>query len=362
MTRLTGRIKVAWAQQLVGVVHGHSLALAGAEDYSPISRNSSSTKTLDVLIDILLPVFGVVAMGYAAARLGWFSEAAEKGVSAFVFNFAVPFMLLRTVSSTQLPESIPWDLFGSYYIPAFTVYGIGMLLARYVFGRDIMGAILTGMGCAFSNTVLLGLPLILLAYGEEQALPFFLILSVHGIMLFTGTTIMLEAAKGTSQKPLDLLQQILVGIVKNPILLGLISGLTLNLAGLSLVGPIDQIAATMTGAVLPCALFVLGCSLRRYGIAGRLTQSLPLTALKLIAFPLGVFLLGTFVFDLDPIWVQVAVITAAQPSGVMVFVFAQRYGTAHALATTSIFLSTIGSVLTVGVILWLFRDGAVLFS
>lgn len=317
---------------------------------------------MDVLINILLPVFGVVALGYAAARIGWFSESAEEGVSAFVFNFAVPFMLLRTVSNTQLPESIPWDLFGSYYIPAFSVYGFGMLLARHVFGRDRMGAILTGMGCAFSNTVLLGLPLILLAYGEDQALPFFLILSVHGIVLFTGTTIMLEAAKGGSHKLSDLVQQVLIGSIRNPILLGLVAGLTLNLIDLSLPGPIDQIAQTMTGAVLPCALFVLGCSLRRYGIAGRLTQSLTLTALKLIAFPLGVFLLGTCVFDLDPIWVQVAVITAAQPSGVMVFVFAQRYGTAHALATTSIFLSTIGSVVSVGVILWLFRDGAALFA
>lgn len=300
-------------------------------------------------------------MGYVAARVGWFSEAAEKGVSAFVFNFAVPFMLLRTVSSTDLPESIPWALFGSYYIPAFSVYGMGMFLARSVFGRDAMGTILTGMGCAFSNTVLLGLPLILLAYGEEQALPFFLILSVHGILLFTGTTILLEAARGTSQDPLYLLKQIAIGMIKNPILLGLAMGLGLNLSGLSLVGPIDQIAATMTGAVLPCALFALGCSLRRYGIAGRLTQSLTLTALKLILFPLGVFVLGTFVFDLDPIWVQVAVITAAQPSGVMVFVFAQRYGTAYALATTSIFLSTLGSVVTVGLILWLFRSGYTTF-
>jgi malonate transporter len=313
---------------------------------------------MEIVIDILLPVFGIAALGYAAARLGWFGEAAEAGVSTFVFNFAVPFFLFRTVATTDLPDAIPWDLFGSYYIPAALVYGLGFVLGRHVFGRDAMGAALTGMGCAFSNTVLLGLPLILLAYGEEGALPFFLILSVHGIILFTGTTILLESARGTAGSLPDLAGQVILGLVKNPILIGLAAGMATNLSGVQLATPVDRIAETMTGAVLPCALFVLGSSLKRYGIAGRVLQSGVQVAIKLLVFPALVFVLGTHVFDLDPLWVQIAVITAAQPSGVMVFIFATRYGTAQALTTTSIFLSTVFSVVTLWAILWLFRGGA----
>jgi len=67
--------------------------------------------------------------------------------------------------------------------------------------------------------------------------------------------------------------------------------------------------------------------------------------------------LGTYIFALDPLWVQIATITAAQPSGVMVYIFSQKYGTAQALATTSICLSTIGSVFTLWLILWLFQGG-----
>lgn len=313
---------------------------------------------MEIVIDILLPVFGIAALGYAAARLGWFGEAAEAGVSAFVFKFAVPFFLFRTVATTDLPDTIPWDLFGTYYVPVILVYGMGFLLGRHAFGRDAMGSALTGMGCAFSNTVLLGLPLILLAYGEEGTLPFFLILSVHGIVLFTGTTILLESARGTAGSALDLTRQVAGGLVRNPILIGLAAGMTTNLSGLELATPIDRIAETMTGAVLPCALFVLGSSLKRYGVAGRVLQSSTQVAIKLIVFPALVFVLGTFVFDLDPLWVQIAVITAAQPSGVMVFIFAERYGTAQALTTTSIFLSTVFSVFTLWAILWLIQAGA----
>jgi malonate transporter and related proteins len=313
---------------------------------------------LDIVINILLPIFGIAALGYVAARLGWFSESAEAGVASFVFNFAVPFMLFRTIATTQLPDKVPWNLFASYYGPGILIYAIGFLVARFIFGRDIMGAILTGMGSAFSNTVLLGLPLILLAYGETAALPFFLILSVHGIIFFTGTTVLLEMSQSRRSGGLAALpKQVASGLIRNPILWGLFLGMATNLAGLSLPTPLARIAETMQGAVLPCALFALGSSLKRYGIAGRVVQSMVQVSLKIMLFPLLVYLAGTYFFALDPLWVQIATITAAQPSGVMVYIFSQKYGTAQALATTSICLSTIGSVFTLWLILWLFQGG-----
>jgi predicted permease len=310
----------------------------------------------DIVIDILLPVFGIVGMGYGAARLGWFPTAAEDGVSRFVFSFAVPFMLFRTLATTDLPESVPWALFASYYLPAYTIYALGFVIARYGFGRDPAGAILTGMGCAFANTVLLGLPIILLAYGEEGALPFFLILSVHGLTLFTFTTILLEVARNRGEGLAAMPKQVAIGLARNPILIGLALGLAVNFAGIGLATPVERISATMQGAVLPCALFVLGASLRRYGIAGRLRQSSVMVALKLAVFPAMVYCAGRFVFDLPLQWVEIATLTAAQPTGVMVYLFAQRYGTAQALATTGIFLSTVASMATTGALLLLFRS------
>src|SRR6056297_2372185 len=59
-------------------------------------------------VDILLPVFGIVALGFAAARLGWFDDAAREGLSHFVFTFAIPVLLFRTLAGTQLPHTLPW--------------------------------------------------------------------------------------------------------------------------------------------------------------------------------------------------------------------------------------------------------------
>ena len=48
---------------------------------------------MEIIIDIILPVFGVVAIGFAAAKLGLFDRSATRGLSLFVFNFAIPLLL-----------------------------------------------------------------------------------------------------------------------------------------------------------------------------------------------------------------------------------------------------------------------------
>ena len=113
----------------------------------------------------------------------------------------------------------------------------------------------------------------------------------------------------------------------------------------------------MQGAVLPCALFAMGATLAQYGFKGRLGQSIFVVAAKCVILPAIVYVLGAHVFDLPPVWTMVAVLIAAQPAGVNVYLFAQRYGTAQAIASTSIFLSTAFSIFSLSAILYLFDVG-----
>ena len=63
---------------------------------------------MSILFDAVLPVFGLVVVGYAAVRLRWLADNAVRGLSLFVFNFALPAMLFRTLARTQLPERMEW--------------------------------------------------------------------------------------------------------------------------------------------------------------------------------------------------------------------------------------------------------------
>lgn len=310
---------------------------------------------MEIVLEIVLPVFGVVVLGYGVTRMGWFDGEAETGLARFVFDFAVPLMLFRSLATAELPKAIPWGYFASYYISASSVFLLGFVLARFAFRRTYGGQVISGFGFAYGNNVLLGLPLILTTFGEAAALPFFILLSVHGLIFFTLTTLLLEVDRNSGESSRRQMPgQMLKALWTNPILMGIFVGLAVNLANLSLPGPVDSICALMQQAVTPCALFSLGASLTKYGIAGRLGQSMVMVVAKTVVMPALVFVLATQVFDIEPLWTKVAVVMAAQPSGVMVYIFAKKYNVGQAIATTSIFLSTTSSMITLSVILFLF--------
>ena len=310
---------------------------------------------MNAVFDITLPVFGIGILGYLAARMGWFSEQAAQGLARFVFDWAVPFLLVRAFVYADLPDTFPWQLLLSFYLPAYGVYALGVLVARVWFGRDLMGQIITGFGCSFGNSVLLGLPLTLLAFGDAGMVPLFILFSVHGLSYFTVTTVFLEIGRNQNAALTEMPRKVLQSLISNPIVLGLATGVSLNLLGWGLPPVLDKITAYMQQAVTPCALFSLGASLTKYGVVGQLRQSLFVVFMKNILLPALVWGFSVYVFELEPLWAMVATLLAAQATGVNVYLFAQRYDAAKALATTSVFLSTAISLISVTVLLSFFQ-------
>jgi len=310
---------------------------------------------LEPVIDVISPVFGLGLLGYLAARFGWFPDAAAEGLARFVFDFAVPLMLVRVLTQAQLPDAFPWPLLVSFYVPAAALFAMGMLVARHVFGRDFMGQTMSGAGCSFGNSVLLGLPLALLTFGEEGMVPYFILLAVHGLAYLTVTTLLLEYGRRQDHPRTRLPLGVVKGLLTNPIILGLAAGVILNQIGLTLPGPVDHTLEYMQLAVTPCALFSLGASLVQCRIAGRLPEPLFLAAVKNVVMPLIVWLTAVQLMGLPAPWSRAAILLAAQPTGVNVYLFAARYAAARELVTTTVFLSTSFSLLSLSVVLYLLQ-------
>jgi len=305
------------------------------------------------IIEIILPVFGIVLIGYVAGRSKFFKASDIEGVSKFVFNIAIPVMLFRTMATVELPDQIEWGYLASYYIGAFAVYGFGMITGRTAFSQHLGEQGVFGLGAAYSNLVLLGIPLVLLTFGEEGTVPMFMLLAFHSALMFLTVSAIGEFNRGRGQSIGSLLQATFLGLAKNPIVGGLMLGLLFNLMKWTIPDPIDQIIGTLGAAGVPGAVFSLGASLSLYRLAGHLPETLTLVGLKLLIHPILVYLLATFVFQVDPLWTSVAVLVAALPVGVNVYLFAQRYNACIAPVATSILLSTALSVVTISVLLML---------
>ena len=308
---------------------------------------------MNILLEVSTPIFALGFLGYFATRLGYFSQTQADALAHFVYTFAVPLLLFRTLANADSVSEVPWRLVLAYYLPMAVFYLGGMLISRFAFRRGFEAQVLTGFSCSYGNAILLGLPLALLTFGEDGALPFFILLAFHALSAFTITTVALEYGRSQGLAVGPRLFAMLKEILTNPIIVGVLAGAAFNRLGLTIPGPLDALAGFMQNAVTPCALFALGATLTGYRIAGNLKQTGVIIAVKCVAFPLVVWVSCRWVFAIEPLWSIVATLLAAQPVGVNLFIFAERYNTAQAMVTTAIFLSTTFSLLSIPVLLYL---------
>lgn len=310
---------------------------------------------MGAILQVVAPVFGLMVLGFAAARLAWFDDGATRGLVRFVFNFAIPALLFRSLAVIELPEQIEWGFLLSFYAGSLAVYALGMAVARFVFGRPPAAQAIFGMSAGFSNTVLIGIPVLLTAYGPEASLPTFLLIALHSPLLMPLTVALIQLGNGRPGALATRLRSASGDLLRTPIITSVIAGLAVNLAGLSLPGPVDSAAELLGAAAVPCALFAMGASLAAFPLRGDLPPALLLTAFKLALHPIVVWLLAVPLMGLDGIWVPVAVTMAAMPSGVNAYLFAARYEAAEGVASRTVFLSTAASIVTISVVLYLFR-------
>jgi predicted permease len=312
---------------------------------------------LATLLNTIAPVFGILLLGFLAVKLRWLEESGVKGLVFFVFNIALPLLLFRSLATTRLPDDIQWSFIFSFYGGSFTCFGIGVALGRWTFGRTLDHQAIFGMSAGFSNTVLLGIPIILTAYGPEATLPIFLLIAFHGPTLMPLTTALIQISRGSEVSAGGQARLVALELLRNPIIMGLLAGLVANLSGFVLPVGLDRSVELMGSSAVPCALFAMGASLAAYPLFGDVAPAVLLAAVKLLLHPILVWILAVPVFGLEGIWVPVAVTMAAMPSGVNAYLFGARYNAAPGVAARTILLSTLFSLATISVALLLLQGG-----
>jgi hypothetical protein len=310
---------------------------------------------MSILLEVITPVFGVMGLGALAVRIGVLQDAGVKGLVLFVFNFAIPILLFRSLAQTDLPPDIRWGFLLSYFGGAIGVFGAGVAVGRVIFKRRLADQAIFGMGAGFSNTVLIGIPILFTAYGPQATLPTLLIIAFHGPILMSLTAGLIQGDRGEGVSLGVQVKSIGLELARNPILVGIALGLLANLGGFTLPAAVDGVAEMMGSAAVPCSLFALGASLACYPLTGDLPPALILTFLKLLVHPALVWVLAVPVFGLEGIWVPVAVTMAAMPSGINVYLFGARYDAAPGVAARTVLLTNILSIATLSFVLFLFR-------
>ncbi|MBN9673409.1 AEC family transporter [Roseibium aggregatum] len=308
-------------------------------------------------LSIVAPVFVLIGIGYTLAKFQVFSQAVSDALGQFVFVVAIPVLVFRTLINADLSGGLPLALWASYFLGVAAAWGLGTAIVRKAFGRDARAGAIGGISAAFANTVLVGLPLVASVYGDDGLVPLLLIVSIHlAVMTVAMAVVMERAAASDSGQPSPPLGRLLANagrsLLKNPIIVAIVLAFLWRLTGLD-VPAIGQDVLNRIGATaLPLALLSLGMSLVQYGMRGNVLPGLILSVIKVVLMPAVVFAVSAFVFQLSPLWTTVATLTAGCPTGVNAYIFANRYGTGHAMSANAITMTTLSAVLTTSLWIW----------
>ncbi|MDA0328159.1 MAG: AEC family transporter [Gemmatimonadetes bacterium] len=308
---------------------------------------------MGTLLETMVPVFGLMALGFAAARRGVIDDAGVKGLVLFVFNFSIPSLLLGTMARTEFPTDIEWGFMVAFYASSLITYGLGVGVGRFLFARPLHEQAIFGMGAAFSNIVLMGIPIVLTALGPEAALPMFLIIGFHSATFMPLSVGLIQAGLGSGTSKASQFATISWEILRNPIIVGILVGLAVNWSGVTIWPALDRLLEFLGLAAVPCALFAMGASLASYSLVGEVRPAIVLSLLKLLIHPLLVWIIAVPILGLGGLWVSVAVVMASMPSAVNVYLFGARYDAAPEVAARTVLLTSVCSIFTISIVLTL---------
>ena len=312
----------------------------------------SGPRTLNsAVFTSLIPVILFIAIGFFVGRRGWIRAGAVKDLANLVFMVLTPALLFRTMSTVHIqdldfgPVAIYFVAFGVVYAASLALLGFSSLAAARALANT------------FSNTLMIGVPLVGLVFGDAGLVTLFTLISVHSLILLTAATVVFELAaarehagrEGGAHQPMwrTVLQAIRNGIV-HPVPLPIIAGLLFAQTGLLVPEVVGKPLQLLGQALGPIALLLVGVTLAFTKVGHQFKAALRIALVKCMAHPLVLAALG-WALGVSGMPLAVMIVAASLPVGANVFLFAQRYGVAEDEVTASVAVSTVMGLVTMPV-------------
>jgi predicted permease len=232
----------------------------------------------------------------------------------------------------------------------FAVY-IALLLYRWYHTRDWAAASFTGLSGSYSNTGYMGIPLCLLALGDDGLAPAVIATLVVVCGLFALAIVFIEFGKQSHKPWYEIIGIVLGSLVKNPLLVSPVAGVAWSASGLQMIEPAQQFLSFLAAAASPCALVSIGLFLMQKS-EGKVSGVWSLTFIKLIVQPGVAWLVAGPILGLPLFWVQAAVLMSALPTGTGPFMLAQYYQADGSAISRVVLQTTLGSIITLSMIIW----------
>ncbi len=306
---------------------------------------------------LVLPLFGLIFLGYVIARITKQPEAAMGWLNTFIIYAALPALFFKLLSRTPVEKLASWGFIFANLSATFIIFVLVFILAVAIRRSSIAIGTIQALAAAYGNIGYMGPALAILTFGEMAAVPVALIFCFENIMHYTLAPTLMAISGEEKKSKIVLVKEILIQVFTHPVIIATSVGVAAAVFEFMPPKPLEGLINYLAQAAAPCALFAMGVSL-----ALRPLKRVPLelgyiVPANLMLHPLLMYFVLSWAGDFDPVWVYTAVLLAALPTATSVYVLAQQYGIWIERASASVLVTTVCSIVTVSGLLYLITSG-----
>lgn len=294
---------------------------------------------IEIAFNILLPIILVAAIGAYYSRVSNFDRRMLADLLFFVF---IPFFVIDGLANLSISTGVLLEMIAFVVVlmllTMVIAFGVAWLLRLPPQSRSAFV-----LASVVMNSANYGIPVNEFAFGAtgaELALVYYL-----GSALFTNTLGVFIASSGTVS-PLKSVQAVFTA----PLFGATVIGLIIGLGEITLPTPVTRATGILAEGTIPVMLLLLGMQLVTIQLRGDLRPIVIGAGLKLMVAA-GIAVVLAAAFGLEDTTRNVAIVESAMPTAVFVVVLTERYRNDVALSTGIILVSTVGSLITLSVLL-----------
>jgi predicted permease len=313
------------------------------------------------VLNLALPYFGLIFIGFACGKTRGLPESGLVWMNFFLLYVSLPALLFRIMSETPFSELNNPPFLIATTLATVIAFVLAMVAGRFIGELSLRKATIAGLAGAYGNIGYMGPGLALAVLGSKAAAPTALIFCCDSIFLFSIVPLLIALTDRDHPSILHAIGIAVRQIVMNPLIMSAAAGALVAALHIQLPVAVDKTLVFLQNAAAPTALFVLGVTvaLRPFD---RVPWEVPgVIAIKLLIHPLIVFGLMLLFGPFAQPWAATAVLMAALPPALNVFVIARQNNTWVEPASVAVLIGTFASVVTLTSVMWFIQSGRLVF-
>jgi len=292
------------------------------------------TEFFAVFLNVIMPVFGIVALGFLlAGRL----ELQARTLTRIAYYVFVPAFIFQVISGAEIPldSALKMILFivFTHLLAAFIAGGVGRVLGK---PKKMIAAFV--MIAAFGNVGNYGLAVIRFRLGDISIAPasiYFVTISILAFVICVGAAGWAnDGSKGA-----------IWGVIKTPALWATIPALFVSFGEIQVPLMASRMISLLSDAMIPAMLFSLGLQLHEQKYVSFSGEVFLASSIRLLLVPAVAFAVA-IPFSLGEVENAAGILQAGMPTAILVAIIAKENNIVPDFVTSVVVVSTLASLVT----------------